>query len=161
MEVDAGKTLCFIFISFSISKIFICNFCVCGTNKLWPFKQKVYKVIQYCYEIFQTILNLNRKIIQLKRFNLVINLTLISNKVSNLFSAICSEINAVQNNLIQGVAISLRWSLCLLSYWRSKNRLYSKVSKGLSSPTLKCQFPLYNTFPTFKKILNISLKTAV
>ena len=37
----------------------------------------------------------------LKTLNLVINLSLISNKAPNLFSAICSEINAVSNtNLI-------------------------------------------------------------
>ena len=61
----------------------------------------VFKVIQYGFEIFQTVLSLSCKLIQLKTLNLVINLSLITNKATNLFSAICSEINAVSNtNLI-------------------------------------------------------------
>ena len=61
----------------------------------------VFKVIQYGFEIFQTVLSLNCKTIKLKTLNLVINLSLISNKAPNLFSAIFSEINAVSNtNLI-------------------------------------------------------------
>ena len=74
------ETLCFILVPFPIPKIFLS---------------------QYRFEIFQTLLNLNCKIIQLKTLNLVINLSIISNKASNLFSAIFSEINTVSNtNLI-------------------------------------------------------------
>ena len=57
----------------------------------------VFKVTQYDYKIFQTVLSLKYKIISLKTFNLVINLSLISNKTPNLFSAICSKINTVSN----------------------------------------------------------------
>ena len=60
-----------------------------------------FKVIQYGFEIFQTILSLHCKIIELKILNLVINLSPISSKAPNLFSVNCSEINAVSNtNLI-------------------------------------------------------------
>ena len=44
--------------------------------------------------------NFNYKIINLKAFNLVISLSLISNKALNLFSAICSEINTISNTNI-------------------------------------------------------------
>ena len=57
----------------------------------------VFKVMQYGYEIFQTVLSLSYKIIQLKTFNLVTNFSLISNKTPRLFSAICSEINTASS----------------------------------------------------------------
>ena len=54
------KKLCFIFKSFPISKSSSL------WNKLWPFKQNylatVFKIIQYGFEIFQTVLSLNCKI---------------------------------------------------------------------------------------------------
>ena len=66
-----------------------------------PFKHNylatVFKVKQYGFEIFRTVLSLNCKIIQLKTLNLVINLSLISNRAPNMFSAIFSEINTVSN----------------------------------------------------------------
>ena len=70
-----------------------------STNELWyklgSFKQNYLvtvfsKVRQYGYEIF--------KLFQpemLKIFNLVLNFSQISNKAQNLYSVICSEINAV------------------------------------------------------------------
>ena len=76
----------------------------CGTNydlSSNTTQPLVFKVIEYGFEIFQTVLSLNCKIIQLKTLDLVIHLSLNSNKAPNLFSAICSEINAVSNtNLI-------------------------------------------------------------
>ena len=61
----------------------------------------VFKVVQYGFEIFQTVLSLNCKIIELKTLNLVINFILISDKASKLFAAICSKISIVSNtNLI-------------------------------------------------------------
>ena len=85
------ETLCFVFISFPISKNLIPNFAVQITTFLAKLRsQCVFKFIQYGREMSQTV-------IQLKTFNLVINLSLISNKDSNLFSAICSEINAITN----------------------------------------------------------------
>ena len=62
-----------------------------------PLSHCVFKVTQYGYEIFLTVLSLNCKIMWLKTFNLVINLPLISNKNPNLFSAVGSEINTVSN----------------------------------------------------------------
>ena len=62
-----------------------------------PISHCVFKVTQYGYEIFLTVLSLNCKIMWLKTFNLVINLPLISNKNPNLFSAVGSEINTVSN----------------------------------------------------------------
>ena len=60
------ETICFIFISFSISKSFIPNFC--GKNYDLSIKttKPVFKIIQYGFEIFQPVLSLNWKIIQLK-----------------------------------------------------------------------------------------------
>ena len=62
--------------------------------KQWPFKQSYvvtvyFKVIQYGCETFQ-----HCKIIQLKTFNLELNVSLISNKAPNLYSVICAEMNA-------------------------------------------------------------------
>ena len=66
-----------------------------------PFKHNylatVFKVKQYGFEIFRTVLSQNCKIIWLKMLSFVINLSLISNKAPNLFSAICSEINSISN----------------------------------------------------------------
>ena len=76
---DAEETLCFIFKSFPISKISSLTFVV----QTMTFQAK--------------LPSLNCKIVQLKKLNLVINLSLISNKASNLFSAIYSEIIAVSN----------------------------------------------------------------
>ena len=57
----------------------------------------VFKAIQYDFEIFEIVLSLNCKIILLKAINLVINLSLISDKAPKQFSAICSGINTVSN----------------------------------------------------------------
>ena len=66
-----------------------------------------YKVMQYSFEIFQTVVSLNCNIIQLKTLNQVIKLTLVSNKNLNLFFATYSEINA-------GI---INWKkICNLSY---------------------------------------------
>ena len=51
----------------------------------------VFKVVQYGFEIFQTVLSLNCKIIELKILNLVINSILISDK------ALCFKISIVSN----------------------------------------------------------------
>ena len=114
--VGGEETLCFIFTSFPISKSFIPN--VYGTNYDLKF-------IQYGFEIFQTVLSLSCKIMQRKTSNLVINLSLISNKAPNLFSAIVSGINTVSDtNLIllhckiQGVAISLGFLQKLIINWK-------------------------------------------
>ena len=64
-----------IFISFPIPRSFIRNFC--GTN--YGFSSKRFS--KYGYQIFQTISSLNSKTIQLKTFNLVINFSIISNRV--------------------------------------------------------------------------------
>ena len=68
--------------------------------KLWPLKSNYqanvfFKVIQHGYEIFQTVLSLNCKIIWLITFNLVTNLLLITNKSLNLDSVIYAEMNTV------------------------------------------------------------------
>ena len=79
----------------------VLNFC--GTNYDLSSKttQPLLLKSQYGFEIFQTVLSPNCKIIQPKAINLVINLSLISNKVPNLLSAVFSEINTVSNtNLI-------------------------------------------------------------
>ena len=56
------------------------------------------KLHRHCFQSHTaTVLSLNCKIIELKTLNLVIHLSLISNKASNLFSATCSEINAVSS----------------------------------------------------------------
>ena len=68
--------------------------------KLWPLTSNYqanvfFKVIQHGYEIFQTVLSLNCKIIWLITFNLVTNLLLITNKSLNLDSVIYAEMNTV------------------------------------------------------------------
>ena len=61
---EGEETLCFMFISFSISKSFIPNFL---WYRLWPFKWNYlaiyFKIIQFSFEIFQTVLSLKCKII--------------------------------------------------------------------------------------------------
>ena len=67
----------------------------CGTNydlSLF-YLATIFKVIHTHFEIFQTVLSLNYKIILPE----LINLSLIFDKGPNQFSAICSEINTVSN----------------------------------------------------------------
>ena len=76
--------------------------------------------MQHGFEISQIVLSLNCKTIELKTLNLVINLSLISNKAPNLFTAICSEINTVsKTNLILRLNIrgsyKLRFSLKIVT----------------------------------------------